>query len=557
MFDLNKYKNKLLFLPLGGSGEIGMNFNLYYYKGKWLVVDCGSGFASDQMPGVDLIIPDISYIVQHRKDIAGIVITHAHEDHLGSVQHLWEALDAPIYTTTFTANFLKAKLSERFEKLPNEIIEIKQGGDFSVDPFDIEFVPLCHSAPEMQAMVLKTEQGNIFHTGDWKFDEDPLIGEANDEGLLRSYGDKGVLAVIGDSTNVFNEDYSGSESKLKDSLLELVSSCKKMVVVTTFASNLARLESLIKIGEQSGRRVIFAGRSLHRIYAAAKASGYLKDIPKILDERDIDAYDRGSIMVIATGCQGEPMAALPKMANGQHPRIKIAPGDTVIFSSKIIPGNDKKIFKIFNQLARNGIEVMTEKDHFVHVSGHPGKKELRRLYELLRPDILIPVHGEHVHMREHAKLGREVGVKTAIEVENGDVVSLSKDSPCKLGKVQAGELAVYGNYLLHPESKILRVRRYLQNDGALFITLILSKKYNLHTDPVISAPGYLDNDEDKDLIIHLKGEIASLLHMMSPSKKKPKIILEEIEKSVKSKVKSIVNKEIRKVPVIQVFARVV
>jgi ribonuclease J len=557
MFDLKKYKNKLLFLPLGGSGEIGMNFNLYYYKGKWLVVDCGSGFASEYMPGVDLIIPDISYIVQHRKDIAGIVITHAHEDHLGSVQHLWEALDAPIYTTTFTANFLKAKLSERFKNLPNEIIEIEQGGKFSVDPFDIEFVPLCHSAPEMQAMVLKTEQGNIFHTGDWKFDEDPLIGEANDEDLLRSYGDKGVLAVIGDSTNVFNEEYSGSESKLKDSLLELVSGCKKMVVVTTFASNLARLESLIKIGEQAGRRVIFAGRSLHRIYAAAKASGYLKDIPKILDERDIGAYDRGSIMVIATGCQGEPMAALPKMANGQHPRIKIAPGDTVIFSSKIIPGNDKKIFRIFNQLARNGIEVMTEKDHFVHVSGHPGKKELRRLYELLRPEILIPVHGEHVHMHEHAKLGREVGVKTSIEVENGDVVSLSKDSPCKVGKVQAGELAVYGNYLLHPESNILRMRRYLQNDGALFITLILSQKYNLHTEPVISAPGYLDHDEDKDLIIHLKDEISSLLNMMSPSKKKSKFVLEEIEKSVKTKVKSIVYKEIRKVPVIQVFARVV
>lgn len=557
MFDLNKYKDKLLFLPLGGAGEIGMNFNLYYCEGKWIVVDCGSGFASDYMPGVDLIIPDISYIVQHRKDIAGIVITHAHEDHLGAVQYLWEALGAPIYTTPFTSNFLKAKISERLDKLPNTITEIKEGGSVSIGPFKIDMVPLCHSAPEMQALVIKTKHGNVFHTGDWKFDEDPLIGEANDEKLLKSYGDEGVLAVIGDSTNVFNEDYSGSESKLKESLLELISDCKKMVVVTTFASNLARLEALIKIGEKVGRRVVLAGRSLHRILSAAKASGYLQDIPKLLDDKDVGAYDRGSLMIIATGCQGEPMAALPKMANGQHPRIQLKPGDTVLFSSKIIPGNEKKIFRIFNHLSREGIEVLTEKDHFVHVSGHPGKKELRRLYELLRPEILIPVHGEHVHMHEHAKLGREVGVKTAIEVENGDVVSISKDSPCKVGKVKAGELAVYGNYLLHPDSKILRTRRFLQNDGAMFVTLILSKKYNLHTEPVISAPGFLDDDEDKDLIIHIKEEIASFLHMMDPGKKKPKLILEEIEKSVKSRVKSIVNKEIRKVPVIQIFARVV
>jgi len=557
-FNLHDHKDKLLFLPLGGSGEIGMNFNLYYYEGKWLVVDCGSGFADDYLPGVDLIIPDISYIVKHRKDIVGIVLTHAHEDHLGAVQYLWEALGCPIYTTPFTANFLRLKLSEYGANLPNKIVQVKTQGKMDIKPFQIDFVPLCHSAPEMQALVIRTKYGNIFHTGDWKFDSNPLVGEVNDEKLLKSYGDEGVLAIIGDSTNVFNEEYSGSEGKLKESLTELVSEYKKLIIVTTFASNLARLESLIDIGVKSGRRIVLAGRSLHRILAAARSSGYLKDIPAFVDEKDIGAYDRGSLFIIATGCQGEPMAAVTKIANGEHPRIKVLPGDAVIFSSKIIPGNDKKIFRVFNLLARLKVETLTEKDHFVHVSGHPGKKELRRLYELLRPNTLIPVHGEHIHMHEHAKLGKSMGIQNAIEVENGDVVSLGPQSPRKLGKVPAGEVAVYGSYLMKPDSRVFRTRRYLRNDGICFVTIILSKKYNLHTDPIVLAPGFLDDEEDKDLLIYLKEQIILLIHMMGPGhNKKEVVMIENIEKSVKSKIKTILQREVRKVPLIQVVTRII
>ena len=557
-FNLKEHKDKLLFLPLGGAGEIGMNFNLYYYNGKWLVVDCGSGFAEDYLPGVDLIIPDISYIVQHREDIVGMVLSHAHEDHIGGIMYLWEALGCPIYATPFTANFVKAKLSEVAHELPNKIIYVKPSSKINIAPFEIEMVPLCHSAPEMQALVIKTKYGNIFHTGDWKFDLDPIIGEVNDEDLLRSYGDQGVLAVIGDSTNVFNEEYSGSESKLKDSLYELVSSYKKLVIVTTFASNLARLCALIDIGVKTGRRIVLAGRSLHRVVAAAKASGYLKDMPALVDEKDIAAYDRGSLFIIATGCQGEPLAAVPKISNKSHPRIQAVPGDVVIFSSKIIPGNDKKIFAVFNQFAKLGVEILTERDHFVHVSGHPGKKELRRLYELLRPNTVIPVHGEHIHMHEHAKLAKAMGVKNTVEVENGDVVSLAPDMPRRIGRVEAGKIAVYGNYLLRDDSSIFRIRRSLRSDGICIVNIVLSKKYQLYAEPIIVTPGYLDEIDDKELIIYMQEQVSSLLETMDPNtKKKSDVVLDTIEKSVKARIKSILSQEVRRVPVIKVIITII
>ncbi|MCH9753691.1 MAG: ribonuclease J, partial [Alphaproteobacteria bacterium] len=352
--------------------------------------------------------------------------------------------------------------------------------------------------------------------------------------------------------------YSGSEAKLKESLTELVSNYKKMVIVTTFASNLARVESLIDIGAKSGRRVVLAGRSLHRVVGAAKASGYLQNIPKFVDEKDISAYDRGSLFIIATGCQGEPMAAVTKIANGTHPRIKASPGDVVIFSSKIIPGNDKKIFRVFNDLTKLRVETVTEKDHFVHVSGHPGRKELRRLYKLLKPETVIPVHGEHIHMHEHAKLAKSIGIKNSVEVENGDVLSIAPNEPKKVGKVEAGELAVYGNYLLRPDSNVLRKRRLMRNDGVFFATIILSKNYKLHMNPIIQAPGFLDEEEDKELIMYIQEQISLAVHMMDiGSNKKAKVALDDIQKAVKSKVKSIINREIRKIPIIQVIAKIV
>lgn len=559
-FDLSEHKNHFLFLPLGGSGEIGMNLNLYHYQGKWLMVDCGAGFAEDYLPGVDMIVPDISFIVKHQKDLLGLVITHIHEDHIGGIQHLWESLRCPIYATPLAVSFLKARLAD-LEHKPNfvnqmTIHEVPQKSKLDIGPFHIEMVPLCHSTPEMQALVIGTDLGKVFHTGDWKFDENPLVGEANDEALLKTYGDAGVLALVGDSTNVFNNEFSGSEGALRESLIDLISGCEKMVVVTTFASNIARLETLILAAEQLGRRVVLAGRSVKRIVTAAKESGYLKNISEFIDERDVGKHAREKLMMISTGCQGEPMAALTKMATNTHPRLKLIPGDTVIFSSKIIPGNDKRIFRLFNHLVKLGIEVLTERDHFVHVSGHPSKKELEILYKLIRPKIAIPVHGEHVHMHEHAKLARSLGVPCAIEVGNGDVVKLAPDKATKVGKVEAGEIAIDGYCMVRPNSPIMKMRRRLREDGVVIVSLMFTQNFTLKTDPIFSAPGCLDDLEDRQLIVYIQDEIRDALEHNTP-KGSPKEAMESCQKRIKSLVKSILKAEIGKLPEILVNTRVI
>ena len=383
-FNIKAHKDDFLFIPLGGCNEIGINVNLYHYKGKYLIVDCGSGFADDYLPGVDMLVADMSFIAKYKKDIVGLVLTHAHEDHLGGIQYLWNELECPIYATTFTANFLKIKLSEYGLTKKVKMHEIKPGGTINLDPFSIDMVPLTHSAPEMQALVIKTDKGNIFHTGDWKFDHDPLVGEAADQSLIKKYGDEGILALVCDSTNVFSNGSSGSEGDLRESLVKIIAGCKKMIVATTFASNLARLDTLIHCGVAAGRKIVLSGRSMHRMLAAAQSSGYLQNIPGILDERDVANHRREDLLIIATGCQGEPMASTSKMAEGTHQNIKLARGDTVIFSSKIIPGNESNIYRMFNTFVRVGVEVITERDHFVHVSGHPAVDELKTMYDLVR-----------------------------------------------------------------------------------------------------------------------------------------------------------------------------
>jgi ribonuclease J len=556
--EITKHKNDFLFIPLGGSGEIGLNINLYHYKGKWIMLDLGAGFADDHLPGVDMIVPDISFITKYKDDLLGIVLTHAHEDHLGAVQYLWDELRCPIYTTPFTASFLKAKLSEIGISKQIKIIEVKPKGRIELGPFNIEYVPLTHSAPEMQAAVIRTELGNVLHTGDWKFDPDPLVCEANDEGLLKKYGDEGILAMVGDSTNVFNPGVSGSEGELKESLTKLIASCKRLVAVTTFASNVARLDTIIRAAEGCGRKVVLAGRSLWRITRAAKESGYLKGVSEFLDEKDMDLYPRDQLLVLCTGCQGEPLAAATKMANDTH-SIKLKPNDTVIFSSKIIPGNEKKIFRQFNQFVKNGIEVFTEKDHFVHVSGHPSRDELKRMYELVRPQVAIPVHGELVHIHEHAKMALEWGAKQSIQVENGDVIKLAPGKAEKIGFVQAGYLAVDGNYLLPNTSSVMRMRRKIQKDGVVVATLILCANTNtLKKDPIITAPGSLDKIEDQELIAEIISEIKYLLDMQLHGVKKVKVKTaktsnDNVEALVKSVIKRIIKQEVGKMPVIEVF----
>jgi ribonuclease J len=555
--DLSKHKNELLFVPLGGSGEIGLNFNLYHYQGKWLIVDFGAGFADEYLPGVDMIVPDISFIAKHKKDVLGIVLTHAHEDHLGAVQYLWDEIGCKIYTTSFTASFLKAKLTEFGLAHEVPIVEVEENGKINLAPFFIEYVQLSHSAPQMQAAVIKTDAGNIFHTGDWKFDPDPLIGKVANYELLKKYGDEGILALVGDSTNVFNEGFSGSEGELKKSLTKIIANCSNLVVVATFASNVARLDTLIRAAQECGRKVMLAGRSLLRVINAAKDSGYLSDVEEFINERSFGQYPRDKILVICTGCQGEPMAAATKMANQTH-AIRLLPGDNMIFSSKIIPGNDKKIFRQFNQLVKLGITLYTEKDHFVHVSGHPSRDELKKMYELIRPQTSIPVHGEFVHMHEHARMALQWGAKHSLTVENGDVVRLAPGIPEKIAVVHAAYLAVDGNYLLPTDSNVMKMRRKIAKDGVIIATLIICNHTNyLKRDPIISTPGSLDAKDDYDLIDQITSEIRDVVEDQLGNSKKVKnkgvkTTKEALISQIKSIIRRMIKKEVGKEPVIEV-----
>lgn len=549
-FSLKNYKDHLLFLPLGGCNEIGINVNLYHYQGKWLMVDCGSGFADEYLPGVDMIVADLSFIEKYKKDLLGLVLTHAHEDHIGGIQYLWNGLECPIYATTFTANFLRLRLKE-YDFIKKVVInEVEPGSKFNLDPFTIEMVSLTHSAPEMQALMIRTAAGNILHTGDWKFDPDPVVGNKSNEDVLKACGDEGILALVCDSTNVFNPGVSGSEGELRKSLIDIIAGCPKMVVATTFASNLARLDTLIHAGQLAGRKVTLTGRSLHRMFTAAQDSGYLTNIAPLIDERDVAKYKREELLIIATGCQGEPMAATAKMANNTHQSIKLAPKDTVIFSSKIIPGNDKKIFRMFNAFVKTGIEVITERDHFVHVSGHPSIEELQKMYTLIRPKVCIPVHGEPVHLREHAKLAKKAGIKEAIEVENGSIVWLNNDGISQvISKTDSKYLAVDGNYLLSSESSIFKMRRRMRESGVVIATLVVDKNNNIMTSPIISMPGLLNPDENYQFLSEVKAEISQSLDIQKKDNR-GRVSSEQLENLLRTNLRRIIKSEFNKSPIV-------
>jgi ribonuclease J len=547
--NLKTYKDKLLFVPLGGSNEIGINVNLYHFKGKWIMVDCGSGFADDYLPGVDMVVADVSFIEQHKKNLLGIILTHAHEDHLGAIQYLWNDLECPIYTTKFTKAFLKSKLSEYSFSKEMKIHAVDPKKRLELGPFSIEMIGLTHSAPEMQALMIRTEVGNVLHTGDWKFDPNPIIGDVSDQDALKKCGDEGVLALVCDSTNVFNEGSSGSEGDVRESLVKIIADCPKMVVVTTFASNLARLDTIIHAGQKAGRKIVITGRSLHRMLDAAQESGYLQDVAAFVDERSIGNYKREELLVIATGCQGEDRAATAKMADESHHSIKLAPRDTVIFSSKIIPGNDKKIFSLFNIFVKKGVEVITERDHFVHVSGHPGVEELKAMYKLVRPNVCIPVHGEPVHIHEHTKLAKANGIKHAVEVENGSVVLLEKDGSKVIDTVKNGYLAVDGNYLLPEDSSIFRMRRRMREDGIVVASIVLDDKLRLATAPMLSVPGLFDHIEDGELILSIKREIADVLTEQRKSSK-GSMSNDQIEACVRKTLRRAIKNEVNKTPII-------
>ena len=499
-----KTGNGLVFVPLGGAEEIGMNLNLYGLEDKWLMIDLGVAFGEDRLPGIDIIMPDPQFIVEHRKDLLGLVLTHGHEDHLGAVKYLWPRLKCPIYATPFTAELLHSKLSESNFRDEVGLTKVSLGERFSIGPFDLEFISTTHSIPEPNAIALRTKLGTVVHTGDFKIDRKPIIGEAFDSSTLSRIGDEGVLAVVCDSTNVFEEKESGSESLLRDTFDKIIAETEGIVGVTTFASNVARIQTVVEAAIRNDRHAVLIGRSLIRTVQVARAAGYLSELPDFIAEKDIGLLPRDKVLLICTGSQGEPRGALSRISYGQNRNIEFKSGDTIIFSSKIIPGNEKAIGRLQNQLAVLGVDVVTESDALVHVSGHPSRVELAEMYALTRPEIAIPVHGERRHIAEHAKLAKKLQIPEAIEVNNGSLVHLAPGKARVIAEVQSGKLALNGSQVVSVDSTLIKERKKLMHEGLISLTLVVGPTGDLKKTPNFISRGVFDDtnvDAIEDLVV--------------------------------------------------------
>ena len=483
---------ELLFLALGGSGEIGMNANLYGCDSKWIMLDLGVTFGSADYPGIDIVMPDLEFIEDRKKDLLGIVLTHGHEDHIGAIPYLAADLGVPLYANRFTAGLIAHKLAEEGLEKEVEIKVVDIDDSFRIGPFGIRMVPLAHSILEMSAVVIDTPYGRVFHTGDWKLDEEPILGVPATAAALSAIGDEGVDFLVCDSTNAFNAEESGSEGALRAGLEQAVGAAKGRVVVTTFASNAARLHTLGEVARATGRSLCVAGRSLDRILGVARSVGYLKDFPPTVDFDEAMRLPRDKLMVIATGGQGEPRAALARMAGDSH-QIKLEAGDTVVFSSKQIPGNEVAIGRIMNQLAAKDVLTVTEKQAHIHVSGHPGKPELAALYGWLRPKLVVPVHGEIRHMHEQARFALEKGVPGALVQENGDLCRLAPGPAQIVERVRAGRLILDGDVILPADGETINERRKLSLNGHITVAAIYSDKN--FVDSAISYRGVPVEDE--------------------------------------------------------------
>jgi len=513
-------KEEFIFCPLGGSGEIGMNMNLFAYGNpdnrKWIIVDIGVTFADDTIPGVDLIYPDPRFIVDKKHDLLGLVLTHAHEDHIGAIAHIWPKLLCNIYATPFTSVLIQEKFKEKKIDIGKKLKIIELNGKVQLGPFKIEFVTLTHSILEPNGLSIETPAGIVLHTGDWKCDPNPLIGQTINEKKLREIGDKGVLAMICDSTNVFNSGRAGSELDVRKSLLKIMSNIQKRIIVTSFASNVARMESIFYCAKKIGRQISLVGRSMHRIYKAAKQCGYLNNLIEPLDHREAKKISREKIVYLCTGSQGEPNGAMMRISNYIHPDVVIESGDTVIFSSKIIPGNEKRLYKLHNQLVKNDIEVISEENEFVHVSGHPNREDLKDMYNWVKPKSVLPVHGEHRHMFEHINFAKEMQVPYPVRVENGDVVQLHPgEKPKVIDKAPSGRIYVDGNISVAEESQSIKDRKHLSHNGFLEITIIINDVGLLVKKPIISFRGIPNNGENSNFIFELEDKIQDICKTFS------------------------------------------
>ncbi len=533
---------ELVYAPLGGVGEIGMNLSIYglgnEQRRSWLAVDLGVSFASEEhLPGVDLILPDIRYLVEERKSLAGLVLTHAHEDHFGAVLELWPRLKVPVYATPFTAALLAAKRASEpgAPEIPVTIVPL--GGRFKAGPFDIELVTMAHSIPESNALIIRTPGGTVLHTGDWKLDSTPVLGDVTDETKLRALGAEGCLALIGDSTNAVRDGRSPSEADVAKTIAELVRTARGRVAVTTFASNVGRLRSVAEAARAAGRELVVVGRAMDRIIQVARETGYWNDMP---EARPVDAYGYlppNKVVALCTGSQGEPRAALARIAEDQHPDVTLSRGDCVIYSARTIPGNEKAVGRVINGLIEQGIEVITDRTHLVHVSGHPRRAELEDLIGWVKPKILIPVHGEALHMSEHAALARRLGVKEVVQCRNGDLVRLSSDARI-IDEVPAGRLYKDGGLLVEADARTIADRRRLGFAGAVSIALAITDKGVLAADPELDLIGIPERDRDGGLIIEAVNDAIIQTYESLPRgrRRDPDAVAESIRRAVRATI---------------------
>ena len=517
-------KEELIFCPLGGSGEIGMNMNLFAYGNpdnrKWIIVDIGVTFADDAIPGVDLIYPDPGFIVDKKDDLLGIVLTHAHEDHIGAIAHIWPKLKCKIFATPFTSVLISEKFKEKKIDVTGYLEVVQLNSIVDLSPFKIEFVTLTHSILEPNGLKIETPVGNILHTGDWKCDPDPLTGDNMNSKRLKEIGEEGVLTMICDSTNVFSAGRAGSELDVRKNMLKIMERLKKRIIITSFASNVARMESAFYCAEKTGRQIALVGRSMHRIYKAARQCGYLQNVIDPLDSRDAKNISREKIVYLCTGSQGEPMGAMNRILNYTHPDVFVERGDAVIFSSKIIPGNEKKLYKLHNQLVREGIEVISEDSEFIHVSGHPNREDLKDMYDWIKPRSVIPVHGEHRHMIEHINFAKEMQVPYPVRVENGDIVRIYPgDKPEVYDKAPSGRLYVDGSISVEEDAQSIKERKNLSTNGLIEATLVITPNGNIHNKPLLTFRGLPIYEKD-EFTFNLEEEIEKTAKTFSLNNKK-------------------------------------
>jgi ribonuclease J len=535
--------DELTFAPLGGVGEIGMNLSIYglgnRHQRSWLAVDLGVSFGDEEhLPGIDLIMPDISFLEKERNNLVGLVLTHAHEDHFGAIIDLWPRLKCPIYATKFSAALFEAKCEAERNPPKIPVTVIPSGGRIDVGPFNIEFIPVAHSIPEAHAIAIHTDVGTVLHTGDWKIDPTPVLGPPTDEKRLRELGDAGLLALIGDSTNAVRDGRSPSETEVARTITELVKGAKGRVAVTTFASNVARIRAVADAAKAADREVVVVGRAMDRVVQVARETGYLDGVQSFRGMELYGHFPPDKVLALCTGSQGEPRAALARIANDDHPQVTLNRGDSVIFSSRTIPGNEKAVGAIINGLVQQGIKVITDREHLVHVSGHPRRDELRDMLAWTRPQLVIPVHGEALHLSEHARLARACGVPKVITCRNGDLIKLGPGEPGIIGEVQAGRLYKDGTIVEDAKSRAVAERRKMAFAGCIFVAIAVTEKGELVDEPEVDLVGIpektMAGEEIDDIVFD--AVVSTIEGLPRARRRDPDAMAESVRRAVRAAV---------------------